>query len=45
MSMESYPLAIGESSMVYEFSSKGINGEITKIIIYTEAGIDYRHFL
>lgn len=36
MNVEKYPVIIGESSMVFEFVSKGIRGSIPKLIIYSK---------
>ena len=39
MNIERYPLTIGETSMVYEFISEGINGRISKLVIYRETNL------
>lgn len=36
MKFDKYPVNIGESSMVFEFVSQGINGKISKLVIYSE---------
>ena len=36
MKIEKYPVVIGESSMVFEFTSEGIRGRISKLVIYSE---------
>ena len=36
MNIDRYPFIAGETSMVYEFISEGINGKISKLIIYSE---------
>jgi len=36
MNIDRYPVIVGETSMVYEFISEGINGKISKLIIYSE---------
>jgi hypothetical protein len=36
MNIEKYPVIIGETSMVFEFVSIGSNGNIKKLIIYSE---------
>ena len=39
MNLDKYPLSAGETSMVYEFLSEGINGKIPKLIIYRETNL------
>lgn len=34
--MDKYPVIIGETSMVFEFTSQGIRGSIAKLVIYSE---------
>jgi len=36
MNNDKYPVAIGKTSMVYEFVSEGEKGRISKLVIYTE---------
>jgi hypothetical protein len=36
MKIERYPVVIGETSMVFEFSSEGVRGQISKLVIYSE---------
>ncbi len=36
MKIDKYPVNIGETSMVFEFVSDGINGKIPKLVIYSE---------
>lgn len=36
MKIDKYPVIIGETSMVFEFVSKGIRGNIPKLVIYSE---------
>ena len=36
MHFERYPIEIGETALRYEFMSEGINGKITKLVIYSE---------
>lgn len=36
MKIDKYPVNIGETSMVFEFVSDGINGKIPKLVIYNE---------
>ncbi len=35
MKIEKYPVIIGETPMVFEFISKGIRGNISKLVIYS----------
>ncbi len=39
MNTDKYPLTVGETSMVYEFFSEGINGKIPKLIIFSETNL------
>jgi hypothetical protein len=39
MNADTYPLTVGETSMVYEFLSQGPNGIIPKLIIYRETNL------
>jgi uncharacterized protein DUF6934 len=34
-----YPLTVGETSMVYEFFSDGVNGKILKLVVYRETNL------
>lgn len=34
--MNKYPVVVGETSMVFEFISEGINGSVSKLVIYSE---------
>lgn len=36
MAKDKYPVTIGETLMVYEFTSIGFNGDIIKLVIYSE---------
>lgn len=36
MNLDRYPLTIGETSMVYQFASEGIRGQVIKLVIYSE---------
>jgi hypothetical protein len=36
MNIDKYPLAIGDSSMVYEFYSECVKGRVRKLVIYRE---------
>lgn len=36
MRIVKYPVTVGETSMVFEFISKGIHGSISKLIIYNQ---------
>lgn len=36
MKIDKYPVIVGETSMVFEFVSTGIRGNISKLIIYSE---------
>ncbi len=36
MRIQKYPVIVGETSMVFEFVSEGINGNIHKLVIYSE---------
>ena len=36
MHFDKYPITTGETSMVYEFASKGSNGQVLKLVIYSE---------
>lgn len=36
MRFDKYPVTIGATSMVYEFISQGISGDISKLVIYSE---------
>ena len=36
MKIDKYPVIVGETSMVFEFTSEGIRGRISKLVIYSE---------
>ncbi|MDQ2864026.1 MAG: hypothetical protein M3R50_10360 [Bacteroidota bacterium] len=36
MKIDKYPVIVGETSMVFEFVSEGIRGNISKLVIYSE---------
>ncbi|MFP5040987.1 DUF6934 family protein [Parasediminibacterium sp. JCM 36343] len=36
MKLDKYPVIVGEASMVFEFISEGINGRVSKLVIYSE---------
>ncbi|MFT4154049.1 MAG: hypothetical protein QM629_09575 [Parafilimonas sp.] len=36
MKIDKYPVIVGETSMVFEFVSKGIRGNIPKLVIYSK---------
>lgn len=36
MKIAKYPVIIGETSMVFEFTSEGIHGSIAKLVVYSE---------
>lgn len=36
MKIDKYPVIVGETSMVFEFVSEGIRGNIPKLVIYSE---------
>ncbi len=36
MKIDKYPVIVGESSMVFQFTSEGIRGSISKLVIYSE---------
>jgi hypothetical protein len=36
MKIDKYPVSIGETSMVFEFVSEGIHGEVSKLVVYSE---------
>lgn len=36
MKIDKYPVIVGETSMVFEFVSEGIHGNIPKLVIYSE---------
>ena len=39
MNVDKYPLTIGETSMVFEFISEGLNGKISKLVVYRETNL------
>ncbi len=36
MNIEQYPVNIGSTAMVYEFTSEGVRGKVSKLVIYSE---------
>jgi len=36
MKFDKYPVTVGATSMVFEFTSKGIRGNIQKLVVYSE---------
>jgi hypothetical protein len=36
MNFDRYPLTIGETSMVYQFASEGIRGQVIKLVIFSQ---------
>ena len=36
MNIDKYPVVIGETSMIFEFTSEGVHGNISKLIIYSK---------
>jgi len=39
MKIDKYPVIIGETSMVFEFTSKGIRGKVPKLVVYSETHV------
>ena len=41
MKIDKYPVIVGETSMVFEFTSEGIRGRISKLVIYSETHLHH----
>jgi hypothetical protein len=39
MNADRYPIIAGDTLMVYEFSSEGINGKVQKLVVYRETNL------